>query len=188
MARVQLNPVLEQINGQIGDLVFRRYEDKVVLARKASPNRQEATPAQVATRERFRSAAQYGKLIMADPVLKALYATAAKAKKKPIFSVMVADYLHAPIVTAVTLDGYTGVAGGTIIVNASDDFEVTAVTVALANEGGVVLESGTAVVGNGRWTYTTTTNVTPGTTVTVTATALDRPGNSGSSQETLLVS
>jgi len=51
-----------------------------------------------------------------------------------------------------------------------------------------VLESGAAVVENGRWTYTTTTNVTPGTTVTVTATALDRPGNSGSSQETLLVS
>ena len=188
MARVQLNPVLEQINGQIGDLVFRRYEDKVVLARKASPSRQEATPAQVATRERFRSAAQYGKLIMADPVLKALYATAAKAKKKPIFSVMVADYLHAPSVTAVTLDGYTGVAGGTIIVNASDDFEVTAVTVAMANEGGAVLESGTAVVGNGRWTYTTTTAVTPGTTVTVSATAFDRPGNSGSAEATMVIS
>ncbi|MBK8905711.1 MAG: hypothetical protein IPM53_31300 [Anaerolineaceae bacterium] len=188
MARVQLNPVLEQIHGQIGDLVFRRYEDQVVLARKSSPGQKEATPAQIATRERFRAGAQYGKLVMADPALKALYATAAKAKKKPVFSVMVADYLHAPSVTAVALDGYTGAADETITVNAYDDFEVMAVTVTLANEGGAVLESGAAVVENGRWTYTTTTAVTPGTTVTVTATAVDRPGNSGSAEVTMLVS
>ncbi len=188
MARVQLNPVLEQIQGQVGDLVFKRYEDQVVLARKSSPSRQAATPAQLATRERFRAAAQYGKLVMADPTLKALYATAAKGKKKPIFSVTVADYFHAPSVTAVMLNGYTGAANETITVNAYDDFEVVVVTVTLTNEGGTVLESGAAVVENGRWTYTTTTNVTPGTTVTVTATAFDRPGNSGSTEETMLVS
>ena len=188
MARVQLNPVLEQIQGQVGDLVFKRYEDQVVLARKSSPSRQAATPAQLATRERFRAAAQYGKMVMADPALKALYATAAKAKKKPVFSVMVADHLHAPTIAAITLSGYTGAVNQTITVNAHDDFEVVAVTVRLTNEGGTVLESGSAVVENGRWTYTTTTNVTPGTTVTVTATAFDRPGNSGSTEETMLIS
>ncbi len=188
MARVELNPVLEQIHGQIGDLVFKRYEDKVVLARKASPSNQEPTPAQLATRERFREGVQYGKLVMADPILKALYAAAAKAKKKPIFSMMVADYLHAPNVSAISLDDYTGATGETIAVSAYDDFEVTAVTVSLADEGDVVLESGAAMVENGRWTYTTTTNVTPGTTVTVTATAVDRPGNSGSAEATMLIS
>lgn len=188
MAHVELNPVLEQIHGQIGDLVFKRYEDKVVLARKSNPNQQEPTPAQAATRERFRAGAQYGKLVMADPPLKALYAAAAKAKKKPLFSMMMADYLHAPTVSSISLDAYAGAAGETITVSAYDDFEVTEVTVALADEGGVVLESGAAAVENGRWTYTTTTAVTPGTTVTVTATALDRPGNSGSAEATLLVS
>ena len=188
MARVQLNPVLEQIQGQVGDLVFKRYEDQVVLARKSSPSRLAATPAQLATRERFRAAAQYGKVATADPTLKALYAAAAKAKKKPMFSVMVADCLHAPSVTAVILNGYSGAADETITVNAYDDFEVTAVTVTLANEGGDVLESGAAVVVNGRWAYTTTTNVAPGTTVTVTAIALDRPGNSGSAEATVVIS
>ena len=188
MARVELNPVLEQIHGQVGDLVFKRYEDQVVLARKASTNQQEPTPAQMAIRERFRAAAQYGKMVMADSALKALYATAAKAKKKPVFSMTVADYFNAPSVTAVTLNGYTGAANETITVNAYDDFEVMAVTVTLANEGGSVLESGAAVVENGRWTYTTTTAVTPGTTVTVTATAVDRPGNSGSAEVTILIS
>lgn len=188
MARVELNPVLEQIHGQIGDLVFKRYQDKVIVARKSSPSRQEPTPAQLATRERFRAGAQYGKLVMADPTLKALYAAAAKAKKKPIFSVMVADYLHRPNVSAISLEEYTGATGETISVSAYDDFEVTAVTVTLVDEGGVVLESGAAVVENGRWTYTTTTAVTPGTTVTVIATALDRPGNSGEAEATLLIS
>lgn len=187
MARVELNPVLEQIHGQIGDLIFKGYEGKVILARKSSPSSQEPTTAQLATRERFREGAQYGKLVMADPALKALYAAAAKAKKKPVFSMMVADYLHTPNVSAISLEEYTGAAGETITVSAYDDFEVTAVTVALADEGGVVLESGAAVVENGRWTYTTTTAVTPGTTVTVTATALDRPGNSGAAEATMLI-
>ena len=71
-------------------------------------------------------------------------------KKKPVFSLMVADYLHVPTVTAVSLDNYTGAAGETIHVTAFDDFEVTAVTVSLADDGGVLLESGMAVVENGR--------------------------------------
>ena len=187
MARVRLNPVLEQIHGQIGDLVFKRYQDKVVIARKADNSNLEPSTAQQAARDRFREGAQYGKMVMADPTLKALYAAAAKAKGKPVFSVTMTDFFHAPTITAVSLDNYTGAAGEAIQVTAFDDFEVTAVTVSLA-DGGTVLESGTAVVENGRWTYTTTTSVTPGTAVTVTATALDRPGNSGSAEATVLIS
>ena len=34
MAKVKLNPVLEQLRGQVGDLVFKRYGDEVVISRK----------------------------------------------------------------------------------------------------------------------------------------------------------
>lgn len=187
MAKVKLNPVLEQISGQVGDLVFRRYQDKVVIARKADTSNQVPTAAQLAVRDRFREGSQYGKMAMADPTLKALYAVQAKAKNKPVFSVMMSDYLNAPTVTAVHLDNYSGAVGETITVTAFDDFEVAEVTVSVA-DGDTVLESGTAVVENGRWTYTTTTAVTPGTTVTVTATALDRPGNIGTAEATVLIS
>jgi len=125
--------------------------------------------------------------VMADPTLKALYATVAKTKKKPIFSLMIADYFNAPTVTAVSLDNYTGAIGETIQVTAFDDFEVSEVTVSLA-DGDTVLESGAAVVENGRWTFTTTTSVTYGTMVTATATALDRPGNSSSAEAVVLIS
>jgi archaellum component FlaF (FlaF/FlaG flagellin family) len=187
MAKVALNPILEKINGQIGDLVFKRYEDKVILSRKPTVSDREPTAAQQAARDRFRAAAVYGKMVMADPALKAIYVAKAQAKRKPVFSLMMSDYLNVPTVSAVDLDGYTGAAGDVVAVSAYDDFEVTEVTVSLADDGGTVLESGAAVVDNGRWLYTTTTSVTPGTTVTVTATALDRPGNSGSANATKLI-
>ena len=34
MARVRLNPILEEIRGQVGDLVFKRYGDQVIISRK----------------------------------------------------------------------------------------------------------------------------------------------------------
>jgi hypothetical protein len=35
MAKVKLNPILEQISGQVGDLVFKRYGDETIISRKA---------------------------------------------------------------------------------------------------------------------------------------------------------
>jgi hypothetical protein len=180
MAKSTLNPVLKQINGNIGDLVFRELRGRTVISQKADLSGVEPTAAQLATRERFREAAQYGKDVLADPALKALYEAAAKAAKKPLFSMMVADYFRPPVVSAIDLNGYTGAAGELIRVRAYDDFEVTAVTVSLMDGAGTVLEGGGATAENGRWLYTTTTTVTPGMSVTVTATALDRPGNAGS--------
>ena len=34
MAKVKLNPVLEQIHGKIGDLVFKYYGDEMIVGRK----------------------------------------------------------------------------------------------------------------------------------------------------------
>lgn len=180
MAKTTLNPVLKQINGHIGDLVFREVRGRTVISQKADLSHLEPTAAQQAARERFREAALYGKAVAADPVLKALYEAAAKAERKPLFSMMVTDYLHAPVVSTIDLNGYTGAAGAVIRVTAYDDFEVTAVSVSLTDGAGTVLEGGAATAENGRWLYTTTTMAPSGTSVTVTATALDRPGNGGS--------
>jgi len=64
MAKVKLNPVLEQIRGQVGDLVFKRYGDRVVVSRKADLEGLEPSQAQLAQRERFREAAIYGRLVI----------------------------------------------------------------------------------------------------------------------------
>jgi hypothetical protein len=140
------------------------------------------TAAQLAQRERFRQAALYGKIVMADAEAKAIYEEAAKEKGQPVFSLTVADFFNAPSVDEVDLSGYTGAAGDKIVVRASDDFEVTGVHVAVTQADGAAIEEGAAVetpAESGRWIYTATAAVTTGTTVRIAVTASDRPGGMG---------
>ena len=179
MAKVKLNPILEQVRGQVGDLVFKRYGDEVVISRK--PERPETPPTerQLETRERFRHATVYGRIAMADPESKALYESAAHEKGVPLFSLAVADFFNAPSVSEIDLSGYGGKAGDRIVILAHDDFQVTGVTVMLADGAGNELESGAAVetpARSGRYQYSATTDVTPGTAVSVRVTVTDRPG------------
>ncbi|MBN1995613.1 MAG: hypothetical protein JW953_23195 [Anaerolineae bacterium] len=179
MAKVKLNPVLERIRGQVGDLVFKRYGEEVIISRKPDFEDREWTAAQLTARERFRQATLYGKMVMADAGAKALYEEAAAAKGQPIFSLTIADFLNAPSIDEVDLSGYGGTAGDEIVVRASDDFAVTAVNVSLADTGGAEIESGAAVEtppNSGRWVYPSTAAVAPGTTVRIGVTVTDRPG------------
>ena len=75
-------------------------------------------------RERFRQAALYGKMVMADAEAKAIYEEVAKARGKPVFSLTVADFFNAPSVDEVDLSGYTGAVGDEIVILARDDFDV----------------------------------------------------------------
>ncbi len=186
MAKVKLNPILEQLRGQIGDLVFKRYGDEVIISRKSDLEGVVPTEAQQATRDRFRQATLYGKMVMADPETKALYAEAARAKGQPLFSLTVADFFHAPSVEEVNLAGYTGAIGDEIVILASDDFEVVGVSVSLSDAGGSPIEAGQAVetpADSGRWVYTATTAVPTGTTVRIAVTAADRPGGQAQAEE-----
>ncbi len=186
MARVKTNPVFEQVRGKVGDLVFKRYGDRVIMARKPDLSDQKPTEAQLAQREQVRQAALYGKMVMADPETKSLYEDAAQAKGVPVFSLAVADFFNAPSVDEVNVSGYSGKVGDCIEVRASDDFQVTGVTVAVAGDDGTTIESGAATetpAKSGHWTYHATQEVPTGTTVRITVTATDRPGHTGSKVE-----
>lgn len=182
MANVKLNPVLEQIRGQVGDLVFKRYEDRVILSRKPDLSGHQATAAQQAVRQRFRQAALYGKMVMADPDARARYDQAAEARRKPVFSLTVADFFNAPAIDEVDVSAYTGSTGDPIVVRASDDFEVSRVEVSLTDPDGAVLEEGAATLDGHRWVYTAQTDVGSGATVRIGVRALDRPGGAGVDQ------
>lgn len=180
MAKIKLNPVFEQMRGQIGELVFKHYGDEVVVARKPDLSGVAPTAAQLAAQERFREAVLYGKMVVADPATKTLYDTAARDAGKPMFSLAVADFYHAPEVTEVDMSGYGGAVGDEIMVYATDDFGVIAMVLALADAEGNPLEQGPAVeapTGSGRWVYAATVDVASGTTVRLTVTVNDRPGN-----------
>ena len=185
MAKVRLNPILEQVRGQVGDLVFKRSGENVVISRKPDFSDRVPTAAQSAAQERFRQAALYGKMVMADPDSRKLYEDAAKAKGQPLFSLTVADFFNAPSVDEVDLTHYGGQVGDPILIRAHDDFQVSAVNVVLTKADGSSIESGAALESpakSGRWVYAATAAVPTGTQVRITVTATDRPGGTDSSE------
>lgn len=68
------------------------------MGRKPDRSGIQPTEAQLEHQERFKQAVLYGRLVIADPDRKEGYELAAKAKKKPIFSLTVADFFNAPII------------------------------------------------------------------------------------------
>ena len=179
MARVKLNPIVDQVQGAFGDIVFRNYGGETVISRRPTRSGDPPTPGQEAQRARFRDAAFYGRVVMEDPDARAVYEAVAAQRKKPIFSVTVADFLNVPVVDEVDTSAYTGAVGDPIVIRAHDDVEVTGVRVTLADADGADLESGPAVRDDWRWRYDAQTAVPGATAVTITVVAMDRPGNTG---------
>jgi hypothetical protein len=138
----------------------------------------EPSAAQIAHRERFRRAVEYGKYVMSNEAIRALYEQAAADQDASIFAVCIADYLKAPSIDSIDASAYTGNVGDTVQIIASDDFGVARVDVLLTDDDeGTIIESGQAVqMGSGHWTYTATQPVSAGTTVQFQVTAADRPG------------
>jgi hypothetical protein len=180
MAKTKLNPILEQVHGKIGNLVFKQVLGETVLSRSPDRSGLVATDAQNATRVRFRQATLYGKMVMADPTTKAIYEEAATAKGQPLFSLTIADFFNAPSIDEVDLSGYAGKVGDEIVIRAHDDFAVVSVTVAITNANGQAIEEGAATETpskSGRWVYAAKQAVPTGTQVRVNVTAEDRPGH-----------
>ena len=177
MTKVYLQPGLRGLSGGMGDWVYQFRKGKTFLGMKPI-NNSEPSEAQVAQRERFRLAAEYGKFVMSDDATRSLYEQAAAESDVPVFALCVADFLKPPSIDSIDPRDYTGKVGDPIKIVASDDFGVMRVDVMLTDDdAGTIIESGQAVeTGSGHWTYTATTPVSTGITVQFQATATDRPG------------
>jgi len=126
MAKVKLSSALIRARGKMGNVVFRKYHDEVIMAQVPDMSGVTPSAAQTAHRGRFKLGVLYGRTVLADPVKKAIYEATAKAKGIPVFALTVADFMRAPVVDQIDLSTYTGKAGETIRITASDDFEVAA--------------------------------------------------------------
>jgi hypothetical protein len=174
MANVLFNPIMEQIRGKIGELVFRRFENRIIIARKADLSGHVPTAGQVEVRERFRGAAKYANNVMADPARRALYEPVAAKRGDPLRMVIMTDYLNPPEVDAISVADYHGSIGDPVVVQATDDIAVTGVTITIRDAADAVIEQGAATLADGQWTYRATVAVPVGQEVMVIATATDR--------------
>jgi len=184
MAKIKLNPIFEEVSGAFGDLVFREVRGKTVLARKPDFSGVEPSEDQAMHRERFREAVAYGKSVMADADIRAIYEEVSINKDMPIFALTVADFFNAPVIQNVDLSAYNGQVANVIKVRASDDFGVMNVRVAITDaQNGNAVESGNAIEtapGSDLWLYSATEALTAGTLVDITVVATDRPGGMAS--------
>ena len=179
MAKVKLNPIVDELRGQLGDLVFREINGQTILSRKPSLNGNEPSADQAAQRERFRQAVAYGRFTMANDDTRELYDEASNRKGIPAFALTVADFLNPPSINEVDLAAYNGQVGGMIKIITTDDFGVVNVQVQIMDQQGDIIESGSAFetqANTGRWEYTATAAVPAGTAVSIQVTATDRPG------------
>lgn len=177
MAKVKLSSALIRARGKMGNVVFRKYHDEVIVAHVPDMSGHTPTDKQASHRQRFKLAVLYGHTVLADPAKKAVYEATAKVKGLSVFAVTVADFLNAPVVDQIDVSAYNGKAGDTLRITASDDFEIAGVEVAIHDTGGAVLEHGAATAADGVWNYVTTTDLPPGHPISIEVTATDRPGH-----------
>ena len=181
MAKITYNPAVQHLHGAVGNMVFKQQSGRDVVASKPDHVNQPNTPAQLQQRENFRQAAAYAKNALADAQLGAAYSAKAKADHSTPIAEAVKDWMTPPEVTAIDLSHYNKHVGDVIFIAAQDDFEVTGVTVAIEDNAHAPLEGGAAMfdAASGGWKYVATTDASAKPGVTVTATAQDRPGNTG---------
>jgi len=181
MAKVTYAPAVKHLHGHLGKMVFKERNGMDIVAEKPDQVNQPNSPAQQTQREQFREAAAYAKGAMQDAQAHAAYLAKAKELHSSPMAVAVTDWMNEPSVTAIDLSHYNKHVGDVISIAAQDDFAVTGVAVAIEDSTHTPVESGAVVfdAASGSWKYTTTVDATAKPSVTVTATASDRPGNTG---------
>jgi hypothetical protein len=190
MAFAGNSSIAATLSGTIGkELVFRKWEDKTVVAKSPKTREGEPHPVQAAKQEKFMAASRYAKAVMNDPgqELADAYREVLKPRQN-LYCRASEDFLSPPVVRHIKKEHYHGVAGDTIIVRAKDDFRVVRVWVEIISSDGTLLEAGNAVQNlNGLdWTYVIIKDhaiVTeiPGSRIK--AFAVDVPGNVGMLEE-----
>ena len=176
MTKAKLHPALREFSGAMGEMVFRQRNGKLIVSMKPI-HTAEPTEEQLAQRERFKDAVDYGKLVLSDPALLAYYAPLTVGRDISSYALAIGDYLRKPSVKSIDSSKYQGLVGDQITIAAKDDTGIVNVEVSIHGADGTPIESGNAVeTGTGRWSYTATAPVAAGSQVLIDAKAFDRPG------------
>lgn len=181
------NAVMHNARGMFAkQVVFRERAGKVYLSGppKKRKNRKPTAP-QAVIQDRFRAAVDFAKMVMEDPELKAAYKKVA-LPGQTAYNMAFKDAFNPPVVTRIFAQGYRGVVGDSIIVQAKDDFKVGHITVAIFNSANELIEEGPCVVVDKRsWGYTVTQANASLAGTKIKASAFDLPENEGTLEVTL---
>lgn len=95
MAKARLNPILTELHGKMGDMVFRRTPSGgVSLILKADMSNVKWSPAQQANRKRFREAVRLARQALNDPAQRKKYERIAVRAGRRVIDVAISDHLQ----------------------------------------------------------------------------------------------
>jgi len=179
MADVNLNALVEGLSGKVGkNVVMRQRGGRTILSTR--PERSGvASEKQKLQRERFQRAVRYARTSLLVPETKAEYLASIKGQEfMTAFTAAVTDYMKAPKIDVIDVDGYTGAIGENIAIRNATPFKLVSVKISIQQANGTMIESGDAIsIGNRmEWTYQTTTNIPALAGMKLVVTAKDRPG------------
>jgi hypothetical protein len=94
MAKVTLNPLIKQISGKMGDVVFRvSPTGKQTIMKLPDMSGVKWSKAQKEHRQRFKKAVTYSRGAMAEPKVRKVYEKRAATQNKRPFRMAISDYL-----------------------------------------------------------------------------------------------
>jgi hypothetical protein len=166
-------------SGRVGDIVFRNYNGKSVMAKRPDCSKVVRSAKQVEINTRFAKAVKYGQYVIKNPALSAYY-----RKKRPDltpYNAAISDFLSRPVVDRVDVTGYQGLPGNVVTVSVWDKWKVEGVSMVIFNVRGEVVECGAAVPRefseNTEWDYTATVENDDYKSCRILIRVKDRPGN-----------
>jgi hypothetical protein len=93
MPKVRFNPLIEEIEGTLYDVVFKKSpKGNIIITKRPDMTGVEWSEAQQTQRQRFAQANAYAKAAMADPKARAIYVRRAKRAHRSPFRVAFSDY------------------------------------------------------------------------------------------------
>jgi hypothetical protein len=167
-------------------LTFRQRAGFTIISKKRRGSSSAPSDPMLAVRAKFLTAISYARKAIKNAVTKALYKSGATGMQSA-FNVATADAYNPPVVKSIAADKYHGVVGDPITIEATDDFKVNSVLLAIHDAAGNLIEQGVAVLQTetADWLYTATVANAAPAGCKVSATATDLPGNTGSLEVTL---
>jgi hypothetical protein len=181
MAKIKGNLIMMNIRGMIGEqlVVKERKGVPYVCAPPTRDENRKPTKNQAADQNSFGKAVAYAQSAIKNPDIKRDYKAVATGGQSA-FNVAIKDARYPPQVTAITSRGYSGNSGDIIFIQATDNFRVTAVTVAIFSSEGEIIEEGNAAYDGSIWLYHVSRKNEKIEGSRIIAKAFDLPGNEGS--------
>ena len=140
MAIVKGNILLQLVRGTLGKQVtIYERNGQIIMAQKRGPSKKKPTQKQLEARRRMTLAAARAKQMLADPGLKAYYASLAGPGQNA-YNLAIRDAYHAPEIQDIRVEAKE------VVVTARNKFRLAEVKVQMVDARGVIKESGQAVL------------------------------------------